>query len=93
MEVCQNWGSEGCHPGISKWKSIREKRDRGRIQFYRARKKTDKICKNCKGFSLSGCPDCNSKNVVEMTRVEIKKDKKMTTFVCENCDFVLQKPD
>jgi len=84
MEVCQNWGAEGCRRDISKWKSIKE--DREGIQLYPLKEKVDEICKNCSGLSLKECPDCGSKDIVKMTGFNPKK-RTGPTYACKNCDF------
>lgn len=88
MEVCQNWGAEGCHSDISKWKSI--KVDREGIQLHPLKEKVDKICKNCFDFSPQECPECGSRNTIEMTRFNPEKSPG-PTYACKNCDFSFTK--
>jgi len=86
MEVCQNWGAEGCHPDISKWHTIGESDYHEGIQLHSAREETDDICRNCKALSFTECPDCGSKNIVEMTGFNPKK-RTRPTHTCKNCNF------
>lgn len=93
MEVCQNWGAEGCHSYIAKWKSIEQSEVKEGIQLHPGKEKADEICKNCIAFSFKECPDCGSTDVVEMIGFKLKKNKKImgSTYACKNCDFSFTK--
>jgi len=87
MEVCRNWGSEGCHPDIDKWKFAEIEEDK--VIIHPEREELDKICKNCKALSFKECPSCNGKDILVSTRIEFKeKEKKIEhiSFACKDCE-------
>lgn len=88
MDVCRNWGAKGCHPDISKWKSVAEIEEGNEIPVRPNRGKLNKICRNCKVLSLKECPSCNSTYFFMKSGIEIKGKKKKIeelSFYCDNC--------
>lgn len=88
MEVCRNWGANGCHPNISKWKSIARIEEGREILIPPEREELNKICWNCIALSFKECLNCNSKNFFVKSDVENnEKGKKIEnlSFYCDNC--------
>ena len=88
MDVCKDWGAEGCHPDISKWKSIAEIEEGKEIPVRPTRGKLNKICRNCKALSFKNCPNCNSTDFFVKSGIEIKKKGKKIeklSFYCDDC--------
>jgi len=70
MDVCRNWGDEGCHPDIIKWRYCQEVKEGEEIPIRpvgKELKKLDEICKKCKSrFFITDegkCPLCDSLDV------------------------------
>jgi len=49
MDVCRNWGDEGCHPDIIKWRYCQEVKEGEEIPIRPVGKELKKLCKN--GFA------------------------------------------
>jgi len=88
MDVCRNWGTEGCHPDISKWKSIAEIEEGEENITRPAKEELNNVCRNCKALSFKECPNCGSTDIMQSMGVEIKGEgKKIADFFidCNNC--------
>lgn len=97
MEVCRNWGAEGCHSDISKWKSTVRVEERREILILSEREELNKICWYCKALSFKECLNCNSKNFFVKSEIEVKeKGRKIEnlSFYCDDCKaaFVITRP-
>jgi len=97
MDVCINWGKEGCHPDIRKWRYAQEIKEGEEIPIRPVKKETDKICNNCKSLFFKKCPNCNSTDFIVKSGVDIKeKGKKIQdlSFSCKKCEtnFIITRP-
>ncbi len=88
MEVCLNWGAEGCHPDINKWKSMAEIKKEEEMPTRPEKEELNKTCLNCKALSFKECPNCSSTKIFLKSEFEIKEEGKNTenlSFYCDNC--------
>jgi len=97
MEVCLNWGAEGCHPDINKWKSIAENEEAEEISIRAEREELNKTCWNCKALSFKECPNCSSTDFYVKSEFEMKekgKEIENLSFYCDNCkaNFIITRP-
>jgi hypothetical protein len=48
MYFCRNWGTEVCHPEVSKWKYMSRLRENEGVVLSPSKEDVDEICRNCK---------------------------------------------
>ena len=88
MDICSNFGNEGCRLDINTPIPGHHSKTKEEIPIYPVKKKLDKICRNCKIFYPKECPNCISTDIKEhITGFEFKKKETLTniSFICTNC--------
>jgi len=52
MYACRNWGTEECHPEVSKWKSLESMRENEGVILNPPKEEVDEICRNCPALKI-----------------------------------------
>ena len=88
MNICRNFGNEGCHIEINTPTPGHHSKTKEEIPICPEKKELDKMCRNCKSFYPQECPNCNNTDIKEhITGVELKGKETITnlSFICGNC--------
>jgi hypothetical protein len=87
MDICRNFGNEGCHIEINTPTPGHHSKTKEEIPICPEKKELDKMCRNCIVFSPKECPNCISTDIKEEIKIEIKEKETKTnlSYICENC--------